>query len=168
MSLYDKKIGHFMVAVGAIIEDVGTNKILLVKRNDPFHFGEWEVTYGRLDQHEEILEGLARELKEETGITKFEVIQVLRLWHIYRGEKKAENEVMGTTFHIQVSSPTITLSDEHSEFRWVSVEEALQMISVKGIKADMAHFAEMMHSKQQHVLVAQADETTSSIISRKK
>lgn len=159
MAINDVKIGHFMVAVGSIIQDSQTGKVLLLKRNDPFHQGEWEIPYGRLDQHEEILEGLSRELWEETGITTFSVIKVVRLWHIYRGEKSAETEVFGTTFHIQVASPTITLSDEHSEYQWVDPASALELITVKGILADMQHFVTSLEKNVPSIAIADKTET---------
>lgn len=159
MSVNDTKIGKFMVAIGSIIENSQTGNILLLKRTDPFHFGEWEVPYGRLDQHEEILDGLSREVFEETGLTEFKVARVLRLWHIYRGEKKAENEVFGTTFHIQVTNPKIILSDEHSEYSWVTPTTALELIKVKGIRADVAHFIETPLNNASQVMIADTHES---------
>ena len=37
----------------------------------------------------------------------------------------------------------VTLSEEHAGYRWVEPEEALQLISVEGIKKDVAKFIEM-------------------------
>lgn len=164
MALNDNSIGHFMVAVGAIILDSATGKILLLKRNDQFHFGEWEVPYGRLAQHEEVLAGLARELQEETGITKFDVKRVLRLWHVYRGEKTADKEIFGTTFLISVTNPKITLSDEHTEYCWVEPSEALNMIKVKGIRADVAHYVASVKNNSNSVMIADSTESVAAII----
>lgn len=164
MALNDNSIGHFMVAVGAIILDSTSGKILLLKRNDQFHFGEWEVPYGRLAQHEEILTGLAREIQEETGITQFQVQRVLRLWHVYRGEKTADKEIFGTTFLISVSSPTITLSDEHTEYRWVKPTEALNLIKVKGIHADVAHYVTSVKNNSNSIMIADSTESVAAVI----
>lgn len=164
MSLNDTSIGHFMVAVGAIILDSTTGKILLLKRNDQFHFGEWEVPYGRLTQHEEILTGLAREIQEETGITQFQVHRVLRLWHVYRGEKTAEKEIFGTTFLISVDHPTVSLSDEHTEYRWVEPTEALDLIKVKGIRADVAHYVTSVKNNSNSIMIADSTESVVTVI----
>lgn len=157
MRVSDQKIGTFMVAVGSIIEHAQTGEILVLRRTDAFHFGEWEVPYGRIDQGEELLDALSREVFEETGLTEFTVEKVLRLWHIYRGEKNADNEVYGTTFHLKVTNPEIKLSNEHSEYRWVKPIEAVELIKVPGIKADVEHF---LQEKNQIIIADTTDSIT--------
>ena len=131
-------VGRFMVAVGAVVVN-SENKILLIKRSQKldWHPGEWEIMYGRIAQHEDAQMGLAREIKEELGI---EVVagRPLTCWHIYRGhEETAHNELIGITFLATTQESEITLSDEHEEYRWVSPQEALDLIKVDGIKRDI-------------------------------
>lgn len=65
----EQKIGHFMIGVGCIIEHKPTGKILCLLRDRANYLkGEWELMYGRIDQHEELFEALRREVHEETGI----------------------------------------------------------------------------------------------------
>jgi len=73
-----------MVAVGAIVQLKGTNKILLIKRNEneDWQPGEWEIPYGRIDQFEDLSTGLRREVKEETGLTNLKIGNILTNWHI--------------------------------------------------------------------------------------
>ena len=53
--------------MGAIIENTETGKILLLKRGIEKDFSPeiWEYVTGRLNQFEEPLEGLRREIMEE-------------------------------------------------------------------------------------------------------
>lgn len=131
-------VGRFMVAVGAVVTNP-EGKILLIKRSSKLDWqpGLWEIVYGRLAQHEDPQLGLVRELQEELGIT-VKVGSVLRIWHIYRGhEQTAENELIGITFAATTNQAEITLSDEHESCRWVTPEEALELLEVDGIKEDI-------------------------------
>ena len=138
----ENPIGRFMVAVGAVIESANTGKILVCKRSKNLDFqpNEWEITYGRLAQFEEPEQGLRREVKEELGLKDLKVERILSIWHIYRGEEKGENELIGITYYCSTSSNAIKLSEEHDEFRWIKPEEALELIEVEGIKRDIQKF----------------------------
>jgi 8-oxo-dGTP diphosphatase len=132
-------IGKFMVATGALIELGTTGKILLLHRapDNAFHDNQWEVIYGRIAQHEDLEQGLRREVREETGITDFEILGINRTWHIYRGRKAAKYEVIGVTYHCRVQSDQVQTSKEHDEYRWVTPQEALELVQVEGIQEDI-------------------------------
>ncbi len=134
-------VGRFMVAVGAVIVN-SERKILLVKRSTKLDWqpGEWEILYGRIAQFEDPKAGLIRETKEELGIA-INVGQPLTVWHIFRGhESTAHNELVGITFTASTTNLNITLSDEHEEYRWVTYEEAMQLVKVEGIKRDLTAY----------------------------
>ena len=149
MSFTESKIGRFMIGVGCIMEHQPTGKILCMLRDRAnFHKGEWELMYGRIDQHEDIFEALQREVKEETGKEDFEVKRLLRIWHFYRGEKKPETEIHGFTFHCVTQTQTVNLSTEHSEYAWLDPADALQKIEVPGIQEDVRFFMEHRDTQQ--------------------
>ena len=55
---------------------------------------------------------------------------LLGVTHFYRGEPVPENEMVGVTFGCSVDDASdLVLSDEHSEHRWVTVEEAVGILS---------------------------------------
>ncbi|MGD9129097.1 MAG: NUDIX domain-containing protein [Candidatus Woesebacteria bacterium] len=138
MAKKNTRIGHFMVAAGAIIKNSNTNKILVLKRKDTDHLkNKWEFMYGRIDQFEELEDGLKREVFEETGIKDLKINKLMRIWHIYRGEKRASNEIYGFTFICETNTNQIKLSREHCEYRWVDPEEAFELIDTIGIKKDL-------------------------------
>lgn len=139
-------VGRFMVAVGAVIEHEKTGKILILRRADSedWQGGEWEIDYGRIDQFEDPEHGLRREVREETGLADLTIGRVLSVWHIHRGEEKsAHNDLIGITFATTTRSNSVTLSHEHSEYRWVDPEEALALISVEGIRRDVKLYQKM-------------------------
>lgn len=138
-------VGRFMVASGAIIENIANGKILLIQRSGDldWHPGEWEILYGRIDQFEDTVTGLKREVEEEVGISDLEVLEVLTVWHMFRGTvETAENELIGVTYHCRTSQTEITISDEHQTYRWVSPQEALDLVKIEGIRRDIKKFIE--------------------------
>ena len=146
-------VGRFMVAAGAVIELGTTGKILLVQRSRQldWHPGEWEITYGRIAQFESPEEGLRREIQEELGLTDIEVGGILRVWHIYRGSKKAENDLVGITYRCKTLSDTVVLSDEHEQYTWVTPEEALSMIHIDGIRKDVECYSLTVTEGQERI-----------------
>lgn len=147
--MLEQKIGKFMIGIGCVMEHAATGKILCLHRDRAsYQKGEWELMYGRIDQHEELFEALRREVMEETGIERFQIKRLLRIWHFYRGEKKAETEIHGFTFHCIVQSQEVVLSSEHSEYRWVTPEEALELVTVAGIREDVKFFIENKNNRK--------------------
>lgn len=140
-----------MVAVGAVIELGNTGKILINQRgsDQDWQPNEWEITYGRIDQFEGLDNALKREVEEEVGIENLEVLSVLTAWHIFRGsEKNAQNELIGITYHCRTRTENVRLSSEHSAYKWVLPEEALNLVSVDGIRRDIEKFAEVIYKNK--------------------
>jgi len=136
-----KNIGRFLVATGAIIENTKTGKILLLKRSEEKDFsgGIWEYITGRMNQFEEPEDGLRREIREEAGI-EVEIVKPVSIFHIFRGEKIAENELVGIMYWCKADTEEIKLSEEHTDFQWVSAKEALAMMEKPGMKKDIEAF----------------------------
>jgi putative (di)nucleoside polyphosphate hydrolase len=58
------------------------NKVFVGKRIDnPINF--WQMPQGGINKNEQILDAAKRELREETGITKVELIKELNYWLTY-------------------------------------------------------------------------------------
>jgi 8-oxo-dGTP pyrophosphatase MutT (NUDIX family) len=137
-------VGRFMVAAGAIIELRDTGKILIIQRDNKIDWqaGDWEICYGRIAQFEDLKTGLKREVAEEVGIKDIEILDVTRVWHMFRGTERAENELIGITFHCKTNTEEVLLSKEHSRFQWLLPEQALEIIKNEGIKQDIIQFIE--------------------------
>lgn len=150
LSTKENPVGRFMVAAGAVIENETTGKILITQRafDQDWQGGEWEITYGRINQFEDSVSGLKRELFEEIGLKDLIIGQILSVWHIFRGPEKAENELIGITYHCTTKVETVTLSKEHVAYRWVDPEEALELVKVEGIRRDLKKFIELKSAKK--------------------
>ena len=115
---------RFEVA-GCFVEHDG--RILLLKRhsNKP-EGGTWCGPSGKLDEDETADAAIIRETKEETGL----ILDPPRLEHV----KKIfvvypDYQFIYHIFRIKIDSfPTVTIShNEHTEYTWVTPEEALDM-----------------------------------------
>ena len=88
------------------------DKLLLIKRSDytAKHAGEWDLPGGHIEVDEPKEEALRREVKEETGLEISDVrpLRTVEKTTFYRAQSKGDD---------------VILSDEHTEYRWVSEEE---------------------------------------------
>jgi len=97
---------------------------LIVKRNenDNLYPGAWEFPGGHLEDGETIKEGLKRELLEEIGFTdEFNPI----ITHYYdeiksKNGKLIYNLEIDFIINVDRSNLEIKLSNEHSEYKWVT------------------------------------------------
>jgi 8-oxo-dGTP pyrophosphatase MutT (NUDIX family) len=133
--------GRFNVAVGAIIEHTPSGEILILKRTNKkdFSAGEWEYITGRMKQFEEPEEAVRREVMEESGLP-VEIVKPVCIFHIFRGEKTAENELVGITYWCKTKTKEVTISDEHSDYKWVAPDDVSKTISHSGILRDIQAF----------------------------
>ncbi|MEX1997443.1 MAG: NUDIX domain-containing protein [Candidatus Andersenbacteria bacterium] len=103
------------------------DETLIVKRSehDEYLPGYWEQAGGKLDWGESPKRGMAREVSEETGleITPTKVYYA----HHYTNEQK-ERYIVEIAYICEiVGSDAVTLSPEHSEYKWI-IEDDLKSI----------------------------------------
>lgn len=141
--------GRFQVSMGAIIEHPTEDKILLLKRTPKADFspGIWEEITGRLDQDEAPFVGLRREIMEEAGI-EVEIIKPLSIFHFYRGEKIPENELVGIIYWCKSKTDQVTISDEHTDYKWLLPQEALNLVEHEGVKKDIETYIKEKNSSR--------------------
>lgn len=95
-------------------------KYLVMKR--PAERGDyWTPITGHVETNEKLLDALAREVEEETGISDFSYIIDLRVPFKY---KKGEEEIEEHAFGVQVDTEDIRLSKEHDDYAWLAYDEA--------------------------------------------
>ncbi len=99
-------------AIKAIIQK--GDKILLIKKSDKVDIypGRWDLPGGRLDPGESWSQGLAREVREETGLC-INLIREVRDW------ESKKWDTIGKTVLCEYVSGEVRLSWEHTEYRWM-------------------------------------------------
>lgn len=107
-------------------------KILALRRSatDPRRPLTWDLPGGNIEEGEVMLDGLKREIFEETGLEASDIKIFDAMSDNYKGG-----------YHIQISytgkvdNEDVKLSDEHDEYRWLTKEEFLALESSVKIKA---------------------------------
>ncbi len=107
-------------------------KFLLLKRIAE-RGGFWQSITGGVGVGEDRIKAIRRELKEETGITKFKKVIDTKFSYSFvnREGRKLEEHVYGIEIN---PNQKITLSWEHTERKWVDLKEALKLLKYKNNK----------------------------------
>lgn len=124
-------IGRFYAGVAAVIWSPETRKYLLLRRSEQKDYGRgiWECVTGRVDQGEGFEDALHREVREELGIV-VHVEYILGTTHFYRGAPTPDNELVGVVYLCSLNDPnSVSIGTEHSEFLWLSADEAIELLS---------------------------------------
>lgn len=114
---------HAQVGVKTIIFGLD-NRFLLLKRSDKMkrQGGKWSLPGGVVEQFENPKDAVVREIREETELEVANVRPFETTGHEYQGDFVI---VIGYT--CDTKNSTIVLNWEHSEYAWVTRDEALAM-----------------------------------------
>ena len=95
-------------------------RVLLAKRGiEPF-YGDWNTIGGFLEYNEDPLEGLTREVKEETGVGCIIKDFICMNSEIYGPDGIA---LLNTYYTVQLLSEDVHPLDDVSELKWFSIDE---------------------------------------------
>ncbi len=102
-------------------------KLLLLKRrgNDIQMPGIWEVPGGRLEEGEGPIEGLKREVREETGLE----IEVKIPFNVNYFTRADGQTITMLVYLCKAFGDRVVLSEEHPEYKWVEIEKAKEEIN---------------------------------------
>jgi 8-oxo-dGTP pyrophosphatase MutT (NUDIX family) len=105
-----------------------SDDILILQRNSD---NDWELPGGRLSSYEGVSEGLRREIREETSLS-IEIKDIL-LANSWINDRN--NDRLGVYYVSDTEQKRVRLSNEHSDFTWVSSSEAAYKLSTAQAKA---------------------------------
>jgi 8-oxo-dGTP pyrophosphatase MutT (NUDIX family) len=105
---------HSVSVAAVIVDDLG--RILVTQRRDN---GHWEAPGGVLELGESIIDGLRREVLEETGLT----IEPIRLTGVY---KNMSQGVVALVFRSRVANGTPVPTAESDRVEWWTPEAIAQ------------------------------------------
>jgi 8-oxo-dGTP diphosphatase len=97
-------------------------KFLILKRTDYKKDGTgdlWDIPGGSVDQDEEVNSAVKREVLEELQLT----LNNPKVFAVDSGKGTPSGYYIFTIFHCLDYSGELTLSEEHSEYKWISIDE---------------------------------------------
>lgn len=106
---------HQVAVIGYTIDE---GKILLLKRETPPRV--WAPPGGRLFPDEDPGEGLLREIREETSLIA-EIVTPVDIWF----GKWRNSYLLSIDYLVRVRAGEIRLSKEHSQYRWLTLDELI-------------------------------------------
>lgn len=116
---------NIQVGVKAIIQN-SDGSYLFLKRTSLVSTDNqqvsWDIPGGRIDPGELLIDALRREIKEEIGHDLQSEPRLIAAQDIIVSAK--DLHVVRLTYLIEENVPTITLSDEHDDFRWIGADES--------------------------------------------
>ncbi|UBU13993.1 NUDIX hydrolase [Nonomuraea gerenzanensis] len=107
----DQDSRHSVSVAGVIVDD--QDRALLIQRRDNSH---WEAPGGVLELDEDIVSGLRREVREETGLE----VEPELLTGVYKNMKRG---IIALVFRCRAIGGSLTVTDESRAFRWMAADE---------------------------------------------
>lgn len=107
---------HSVSVAAIVVNDAG--QVLVTQRRDT---GKWEPPGGVLESDESILDGLCREVHEETGL----LIRPERLTGVY---KNMPRSVVALVFRVRVAGGTLRTTDETVRAEWWTRELVVKLM----------------------------------------
>lgn len=104
--------------VGAFVFNDDGEVLLLQRHTDDLGGGQWGTPGGRIEAGETTTQAMARELQEETGLTKVD-LRELGAHHI----RMPHGTVHMTSYHAVIPGDVtiVTDPDEHHDHRWFTL-----------------------------------------------
>lgn len=119
---------HQKVAVVIWAIDPKNQKRVLLRHNKPFngYEDEWTITFGNIEIGEEMSETAIREIQEELGISKENILEVKNLNYDIKYDSKKHGLTQIKFFGIKVKdiNVKIVLNEESIGYDWKTLKEA--------------------------------------------
>ena len=134
------------------LADNGQFEYALLKRAD---FGFWQGVAGGGEGEEKPLEAARRETWEETGILptaaffKLDAIESIAVTEFQNSQIWGDDiyVIPQYCFGVSAQNVQITISDEHTEYKWFRYEDALELIKFDGNKTALWELNKRLRGK---------------------
>jgi len=131
-------------------------KFLLMKRNlNKIYENLWQGVAGKIEDGETAPEAAIRELKEETGLDSVNMFVADHVSRFYEVHEDRVNLV--PVFGMEVDSDEVMLSEEHIDFKWVTIKEALNTLVWNGQKKGIRTVHDMVISDDDRMRWSKVD-----------
>lgn len=125
--------------------------LLLKRSNNKIYPGIWQGVTGKIDNDEEPYRAALRELKEETNLTPQKMWTIDKVNLFYDAKKNIMNLI--PVFGVIVDTQKVTLSNEHIEYEWYNIDEAIKLLIWNQQKKGLQIFYEMLKENKDRLKV---------------
>lgn len=106
---------------------------LLIQHRPPYN--HWDLAKGHIEKGETTEETVRREVKEETGLSKIEIIPGFKETVKYFVGKKGERHLKFVAFFLaEAVTKRVKISWEHQDHKWAPYEEAFKLATYPDTK----------------------------------
>lgn len=135
----------------------GRIEFLILKRSDDqIYPGLWQMVTGKIDEGEKAYRAAAREIEEETGI-KTEKMYAAPNVNSFYNERKDRISLIPVFCIIVPEDTYVQISEEHSEYKWTSPEEAKKLFAWPGQRRSVDAVVEFIDSEESVLHFAEID-----------
>jgi 8-oxo-dGTP diphosphatase len=120
----DQPMAQRIAAKAVMTNDEG--KVLILREASTYeegtNVGKYGLPGGRINPGEVFLDGLRREVDEETGLE----VEVVRPVHVDEWRpviKGTPTQIVGVFMLCEAAGSTVRLSDEHDDYKWIEPGE---------------------------------------------
>tara|TARA_B100002052_G_scaffold299180_2_gene336051 strand:- start:7594 stop:8055 length:462 start_codon:yes stop_codon:yes gene_type:complete len=125
--------------------------LMLKRSSNKIYPNIWQGVTGKINNKEQPYRTAIRELFEETGLrpSKIWSIDTVNLFY------DSNNNVMNLipVFGVQVLTKNIKISDEHSEFKWCNINQAIKLLTWEQQKKGIQIFYDMLIEKKDRLKI---------------
>jgi len=109
----------------------GIEFLLLKRAKDQIYPAVWQMVSGKIKENEKAFETSLRELREETNLTPLKMWIAPKVNSFYSSQ--SDSICLIPVFAVQVKKDSkVIISDEHSEYKWVTSDEAKRLLAWDG------------------------------------
>lgn len=131
-------IKSFVVSAYLCRKDEDGGKFLLLLREAKYLHGTWQQVSGRIEHRETAWEAALREIREETGLTPYRFYSADFVERFYEPGQNVINMVPVFVGYVH-EDQRVRLSEEHSDYMWVSADEANEHLHFSQQRESIAH-----------------------------
>ena len=125
--------------------------LLLKRSDDKIYPGIWQGVTGKIKDEEPPYKTALRELKEETGLAADKMWTADKVNIFYDATENIMNLI--PVFGVVVRSKDIVLSEEHSEYKWCSIDETVKLLTWEQQKKGVKIFYDMLKENKDRLKI---------------
>lgn len=139
-------------SIGGIIflkEDNSYLFLLLYRKPHDIYKESWDFLKGNVEKNEDEIETLRREIKEETSIADFIIVNGFRdriSWFYRKDSQLTFKEAI--YYLAEAKTKDVCISSEHDSFEWLSFDDAVKRITFKNAKTVLENAHNFLMKKE--------------------